>query len=258
MIEQFFWPESVKQALELKRQFQDEAVYFGGGSKLNATPTKTTKKFGIALSKLGLDKVSLQQGKLHIGSQATLQRLIDTPLIPDALRNALGFIYSRHLRNQATLAGEMIAKQKERVLLPVLLVLDALVVTAAGETISLEEYLDNDRDDLLLEVILPDPYQNCSTRKIARSAAGLAVITAAVATGSNGEMKIALDGVSERAIRLRDVESRGLSDDKLEKAVSDAISPRADIGGSEAYKRYIAGVVVAELLADCQQMSEEK
>ncbi|MDN6774466.1 MAG: molybdopterin-dependent oxidoreductase FAD-binding subunit, partial [Enterobacterales bacterium] len=34
--------------------------------------------------------------------------------------------------------------------------------------------------------------------------------------------------------------------------------PRADIGGSEAYKRYIAGVVVAELLADCQQMSEEK
>ncbi|STQ82351.1 putative oxidoreductase [Hafnia alvei] len=28
MIEQFFWPESVKQALELKRQFQDEAVYF--------------------------------------------------------------------------------------------------------------------------------------------------------------------------------------------------------------------------------------
>jgi len=107
-------------------------------------------------------------------------------------------------------------------------------------------------------VILPDPYQNCSTRKIARSAAGLAVITAAVATGPNGEMKIALDGVSERAIRLRDVESRGLSDDELEKAVSDAISPRADIGGSEAYKRYIAGVVVAELLADCQQMSEEK
>ncbi|STQ82350.1 putative oxidoreductase [Hafnia alvei] len=102
-----------------------------------------------------LIRVSLQQGKLHIGSQATLQRLIDTPLIPDALRHALGFIYSRHLRNQATLAGEIVAKQKERVLLPVLLVLDAQVVTATGETLNLEEYLDNDRDDLLLEVILP-------------------------------------------------------------------------------------------------------
>lgn len=258
MIEQFYRPESVKQALELKRQFQDQAVYFGGGSKLNATPTKTTKKIAIDLSKLGLNKVSWQQGQLHIGAQIKLQALIDTPLIPESLRNALGFIYSRHLRNQASLAGEVVAKQKERVLLPVLFALDAQVVTATGETLSLEEYVCHDRDDLLLEVILPEPYRRCATRKVARSAAGLAVVTAAVALTSKGEMKIALDGVSEHPIRLRDVESRGLSDDALEKAVSDVIHPRADIGGSEAYKRYIAGVIVAELLADCQQMSEEK
>ena len=69
---------------------------------------------------------------------------------------------------------------------------------AKRDTSSLEEYLDTDRDDLLLEVILPDPYQNCSTRKIARSAAGLAVITGAVATGAYGELKIALVGVSDR------------------------------------------------------------
>ncbi|EJA4670851.1 FAD binding domain-containing protein, partial [Escherichia coli] len=73
MIEQFYRPESVKQALELKRQFQDQAVYFGGGSKLNATPTKTTKKIAIDLSKLGLNKVSWQQGQLHIGAQIKLQ-----------------------------------------------------------------------------------------------------------------------------------------------------------------------------------------
>ena len=39
MIEQFFRPDSVEQALELKRRYQDEAVWFAGGSKLNATPT---------------------------------------------------------------------------------------------------------------------------------------------------------------------------------------------------------------------------
>lgn len=44
MIEQFFRPDSVEQALELKRRYQDEAVWFAGGSKLNATPTRTDKR----------------------------------------------------------------------------------------------------------------------------------------------------------------------------------------------------------------------
>ena len=39
----------------------------------------------------------------------------------------------------------------------------------------------------------------------------------------------------------------------LEAAVSALIAPRADLGGSVAYKRYISGVVVADLLVECQQ-----
>ncbi|KMQ77164.1 oxidoreductase, partial [Edwardsiella ictaluri] len=56
---------------------------------------------------------------------------------------------------------------------------------------------------------------------------------------------------------LRDVEGLALEGEPLAQAVGAAIAPGADLGGSEAYKRYIAGVVVAELLADCQQMREE-
>ena len=44
MIEQFFRPDSVEQALELKRRYQDEAVWFAGGSKLNATPTRRSEE----------------------------------------------------------------------------------------------------------------------------------------------------------------------------------------------------------------------
>ncbi|VFS39845.1 putative FAD binding molybdopterin dehydrogenase [Escherichia coli] len=55
MIEQFFRPDSVEQALELKRRYQDEAVWFAGGSKLNATPTRTDKKIAISLQDLELD-----------------------------------------------------------------------------------------------------------------------------------------------------------------------------------------------------------
>ena len=59
MIEQFFRPDSVEQALELKRRYQDEAVWFAGGSKLNATPTRTDKKIAISLQDLELDWVCL-------------------------------------------------------------------------------------------------------------------------------------------------------------------------------------------------------
>ena len=41
MIEQFFRPDSVEQALELKRRYKDEAVWFAGGSNLNATQPRT-------------------------------------------------------------------------------------------------------------------------------------------------------------------------------------------------------------------------
>lgn len=257
MIEQFYRPESVQQALELKRQFHDDAVYFAGGSKLNATPTKTRQMIGIALSQLGLDQVSWQQGALHLGATITLQRLMDTALIPQALREALGFVYSRHIRNQATLGGEVVSAAKDSALLPVLLALSAQVEVGSGKTMALEDYLLCSDRELLLTVVLPDPYRSCSTRKIARSAAGLAVVTAAVSRDAQAKVRIALSGVVAQPSRLRDAENADLNGPALEKAVAQLISPPADICGSTAYKRYITGVVVADLLADCLAAGEK-
>ncbi len=257
MIEHFYRPESVQQALELKRQFREDAVYFAGGSKLNATPTQTRHKIAIALAQLGLDRVNWRQGELHIGATMTLQCLRDTALIPQALREALGFVYSRHIRNQATLGGEIASAPKDSALLPVLLALSAKVVIGSGKTVSLEEYLADRGNELLLELVLPEPYRCCATRKIARSAAGLAVVTAAVSLDAQSKVRIALSGVVERPARLRDAEKSGLNGPALEKVVAESVAPQADICGSVAYKRYIAGVVVADLLAACQPSGEK-
>ena len=173
MIEQFFRPDSVEQALELKRRYQDEAVWFAGGSKLNAT--------------------------LRSGAMSRLQPLRDARFIPAALREALGFVYSRHVRNQSTIGGEIAARQEESVLLPVLLALDAELVFGNGETLSIEEYLACPCDRLLTEIIIKDPYRTCATRKISRSQAGLTVVTAAVAMTDHDGMRIALDGVASKA-----------------------------------------------------------
>ncbi len=256
MIEQFFRPESVRQALELKRQYLDTAVYFGGGSKLNAAPAKTVTRVAIALAGLGMDKILSQDGQLHIGAMITIQTLEHSPLIPAALREAIGFVYSKNVRNQATLGGEIAARQQESVLIPVLLAMHTKLILGNGMPVDLEDYINGARSELILSVMLPEPHIRCATRKISRSTGGSAVITAAVALDGKGKMRIALDGVTDKAIRLRDVERRNLSDAALETAVSNAISPRADLCSSAAYKRYIAGVVVADLLIECQQMRE--
>lgn len=256
MIEQFFRPDSIEQALELKRQYNDQAVWFAGGSKLNAAPGKTDKRIAISLEALSLDWADWDNGSLRIGLMSRLQTLRELHYIPDALRDALGFIDSRHLRNQSTLGGEIAARQEESVLLPVLLALDAVVVFASGESMPLEAWLASRNDELLTEIVIHDPYRACATRKISRSHAGLSVLTAAVAITDNGETRIVLDGVADMPVRLRDIEALRLEGEALENAVRAAVFPKEDIRGSEAYKRYIAGVVVADLYADCQQMGE--
>lgn len=256
MIEQFFRPASVDEASRLKNQYGSEAVFMAGGSKLNATPTRTAKTIAISVSGLGLTGIEAKGGQLHIGATATLQQLIDSTLVPSALREAAGFVYSRNVRNQATIGGEISAVQAEAVLLPILLVMDAKVALADGRTVYLEDYLDGARDTLVTAVILPQPALCCATRKIARSAAGLSVVIAAVALAGDGQ-RIAIDGVLARPARLHEIEKRGLTDVALELAVGEAVAPVEDVRGSVAYKRYIAGVVVADLLADCVQMKKE-
>ena len=197
MIEQFFRPDSVEQALELKRRYQDEAVWFAGGSKLNATPTRTDKKIAISLQDLELDWIDWDNGALRIGAMSRLQPLRDA------------------------------------------------------------DYLACPCDRLLTEIIIKDPYRTCATRKISRSQAGLTVVTAAVAITDHDGMRIALDGVASKALRLHDVETQNLEGNALEQAVANAIFPQEDLRGSVAYKRYITGVLVADLYADCQQAGEE-
>lgn len=257
MIEHFLRPDSVEQALELKQRYQDDAVWFAGGSKLNSAPGHTDKSVAISLERLSLDWIDWDNDCLRIGAMTTLQTLRDSHHLPPALYDALGFVYSRHLRNQSTLGGEIAAVEEESVLIPVLLALDAVLVFGDGETLPLENYLAQPGDRLLTEIIIKDPYRACSTRKISRSQAGLTVLTAAVAIDENNQVRIALDGVAERPLRLRDVEAQRLEGEQLEAAVGAAIFPRDDVRDSVAYKRYIAGVVVADLYADCQQKGEE-
>lgn len=263
MIEHYFRPDSTTQALELMQQHTGAAIWFAGGSKLNATPTKTDKTVAISLENLALSNIEKKDNAVHVGATCKIQDLIDSEILPVALKQSASFIYSRHVRNQATLGGEIAALQTEARLVPSLIALKARVLLADGRELDVEDYILAEGRDLITTVVIPDVDLNCIGYNISRSAAGLAVVTAAVSVDKEGKQIIALDGVSplsngaSRPIRLRDVENQNLKGELLEQAVSDAIHPVADIIGSVEYKRYITGVVVADLLTECQQLAEE-
>ncbi|ABZ75231.1 molybdopterin dehydrogenase FAD-binding [Shewanella halifaxensis HAW-EB4] len=263
MIEQFLQPDNTEQALDLMQQHSACATWFAGGSKLNAKPTLTEKTIAISLDHLSLDKIELQGQALHIGAMCRVQSLIDSELTPYALKQAATFIYSKHLRNQATLGGEIAAYQDESLLLPTLMALKAHVITADASNISIEEYLQQDNRDLILQVVIPDINLVCLAFNMTRSAAGLSIVNAAVSLSQTGETIIVIDGVSPRRagystpVRLTDIEAQDLDEEALEKAVAQAVFPEADIRGSIEYKQYIAGILVTDLFIECQRLVKE-
>lgn len=259
MIEHFLQPDNPGEALDLMKQHADSATWFAGGSKLNAKPTLTTKTVAISLGKLKLDTIELNGEALQIGATSSIQSLIDSDLTPAALKSAAAFIYSKNIRNQATIAGEIAAAQEESLLIPTLIALKAQVVTADQGEISVEDYVKAASSALILQVVIPNVNLVCANQNMTRSAAGLSIVNAAVSVAADGSKVIAIDGVNSTnaAVRLSSIESQDLADEALEQAVSQAVSPVADIRGSVEYKKYISGVVVADLLAECQCLIKE-
>lgn len=254
MIAQFFKPDTIADVLALKAEYGSKATYMSGGSKLNCAMFKHDKTIAISLAHLGLDRIVRQGNRLEIGATVSLQSLIDHEDVPYSLKEAAKLIYSRHLRNQATIGGEIAAIQNASVILPILLVLETELLLDNDKKISLEEYLSSKRDALIQKIILPDATIVASTRKVSHTVDGLITLTAAVALENTKKIRIALDGVANCAQRLTSVEMLGVEGKVLEKAVSNAIKPKGDIlRGSSEYISYIAGVIVADLLVNCQQ-----
>lgn len=260
MIEHYLRPNSVSEALELMKQHAANATFFAGGSKLNAKPTQTEKTVAISLSNLSLNAIVQDGDALLIGATTSIQQIIDNELTPTSLKIAGGFIYSRHLRNQATIGGEIASLQDESLLLPCLIALKAEVILADSQKMLVEDYVEQKKQDLILQIVLPDPKLICVTENIRRSAGGLSIISAAVSIDHAGETIIALEGVASgkrrgAPVRLRDIEQMDLEGEALERAVAEAIIPQADLRGSIEYKRYISGVLVTDLLAECQRLA---
>ncbi|KEI73369.1 FAD binding domain-containing protein [Endozoicomonas elysicola] len=257
MIREFLQPETLQEALAMKEQHGDQAVYMASGARLNAAPTKTDKTIAISLSHLGLQSIEQTDEGWELGALTTLQQVIDHGELPEGLREAAALIFSRNMRNQITLGGEIAANLKACQVVPALLAMDAEVEVAEGGRITVEAWQQKPYG-LITKVIVPASLHYCRSEKVVKSCAGLPIVSVSLAVNIKEGRKqfgIALAGVAEKAIRLHDVEAL-LTDQDLqgreavEEAVAQSVFPETDFLGSAEYKRHISSVLVGLLVEE--------
>ncbi len=257
MIREFLRPATLNEALALKEQYGDNAVYMAGGARLNATPTRTDREIVISLAGLKLKGIEKTNRGWEIGALSTLQEITDNNQLPAGLREAAQLIFSRNMRQQMTIGGEVVANLDSCQILPALLASGAQVELAEGKLLTLEAFLAQP-EGLITKVIVQKNLTFCRSERILKSSASQPIVTVSFVASQTDEASqygVAISCSSSKIVRLQDAEglvSEYLSDNisrkDLEAGVSDSVHPQDDFNGSANYKRQMAGVLVGQLV----------
>ena len=229
----------------------------------------------IDLSLLGLNYIrEMKDGIVHIGALATLQELVESPILKDGVKNILGqaaaLATGPGIRNLSGLWGALQARSGPPEVVLALLVLGAkVVIMGAGEnqrTLGLPEFYEQglnsiQMSELMIEVILP-VYQTGSgwaLERVARTPRDEAIVAACavveVKDGRATRVSLAVAGANPLPRRIPVVEdllTGKTFNERVLKEAADTVQaqaePRGDFRGSQEYRRSMAGLVARRAL----------
>jgi carbon-monoxide dehydrogenase medium subunit len=276
---QYFTPQTVAEAVSLLAEHGDEAKVIAGGQSLVpmmafrlATPSVL-----VDLNRVTeLDYVRRDGDTLVLGALTRHRAVQELAWARDrcaALAEGVDLIGHPAIRNRGTVGGSLAHADPAAEWPALLLALDGEVdVVGPGgrRTIAAPElfvtYFTTSlaSDEVLAEVRLPVPNGESlgsSFVELARrhgdfAIGGVAALVKLGADGSVVDVRIALIGVRDTAVRAHGAEAilRGAqpTDDALAEAagsVVDEVSPISDIHGSAGYRTHVATVLVRRALA---------
>ena len=262
MIVEVLRPRSVEEAISAGRR--PGAAYLGGGTWLGSPAAQGVTTL-ISLEHLGLSSIEVSPTRVTIEARVTFQQILDMPELPPAILQAVSLTASRTLRNMVTIGGEIGLLPPDSALICALLALDARITLAeASEPIPIERYLHEPPRGLVLFVTLDGPSQPGAVRAVSRTSHGpRSIIVAAAARSLRPEVldpRIVVGDGNRAAARLIETEGRLRGAPlppkvRIEEWVSRELHPVADAHASVEYKRYIAGVLVADTLHELAERS---
>lgn len=265
----YYRPSSAEEAVTIKQEYGDRAVYLAGGSDLMVHKPRGVE-VAIDVRHAGIDYIR-DEGETHVIGGATRLRDVESSLgflAGGMLREAVRETAPWLIRNTATLSGNIANASPAADSVPALLALDAELALLDGtdEVMRVQDVVRGPHrnalgDRLIREIRLPPAPD--SRRgvfiKLARSKSDIAQVNVATVATVDGnvvrDVRIALGAVAPTAMRAGLAESllegqRVTSEllREVERQVQGEVSPISDWRASEAYRRRMSGVLVRRAL----------
>jgi carbon-monoxide dehydrogenase medium subunit len=272
---EYFAPSTLDEALSILDRYGDEAKVLAGGQSLIPLMKLRFAAPGVLVDInriAGLDTLEEGDGKLRIGALVRHKTCERSPLLRGrfgVLGDAAKQISDPIVRNLGTVAGSLAHADPQGDWGSVMLATRAEIVvrSSSGErTIAADDFLQGpfttslQPNEIVTEVRVPDPGSGSGTYfKLERKVGDFATVGVAVqlsfSNGSVGSAGIALTGVGAKNIRAAQAEQalagRALDDAAIDEAArlaAEAAEPRADMRGTEEYKRNAVRVLTARAL----------
>ncbi len=273
MIQNYLIATDTEDALNLRRTHA-KSVFYAGGTEINRLHSTVEAETAISLAKLGLDTITDEGAYIRIGSMVTLQALVESPLVPQWLKDAALFCGSFTRRNMATLGGNLALMSDHSYLAPALLASRCRVLTAnlteqgvySEDNVPIREYHAYHQQfagTLLLAVSISKDARFVRSLRFANSSQNRASVT--VGFGATKDSEQVVDHVRVFAAvhgsavqRLNGVEN-AIENGELTTAedvmlaVRQAVQAFDDFIGSSDYKRYIASEGMRQLFEAFQK-----
>jgi CO/xanthine dehydrogenase FAD-binding subunit len=253
MIIAYHRPKTLAEALALLSGGEAQAIPIGGGSAFDRAATGPLAV--VDLQDLGLNGVQDRANFMDLGATATLQALLETARLPQALHEAIRHEATHNLRQVATVAGTLVAADGRSPFTTALLALDASLTFLPGGSppaegqVSLGDFLalrqDWLRGRLITRAAIPLNARLTYTY-VARTPADRPIVCAAAAVWPSGRTRVALGGYGPAPILAMDgPEAAG-----AEAAARNAYSQAGDAWASAEYRQEVAGVLVRRCLEE--------
>ena len=260
----YYDPDSVEEVLDLLAEHGDDAAVLAGGQSLVPLLNLRLARPAVVidLRRLPVDAPVLDDGAVRVGATVTVTGLLSAPeleVLGPGVGEALHAIGHPQIRNRGTVGGSLAHADPAAELPAVLLALDGTVTlrsrsgqreVAAAQLFEGHFSTSRRPDELLISVTFPRFDGPSTTVEVARRPGDFALVGVFVAR-RDGETRIGAFGVGDRPVRLAAAEEAagaGAAPRDVAEIVRGALDPRDDIHASGAYRRHVAGTLVARAL----------
>ena len=238
MITTYHRPKTLPEALALVKK---ENVYpLGGGIQLSQFSDDEYEV--VDLQALALNDITAKGSVLEIGATATLQELLETPDLPEALQKAIQHEAALNTRNSATVVGTLVASDGRSPFATMMMGLDADVTITSedGETTTKLGDLLPLRDEILegkliTKISIPIN-QNAKYEYVARTPADKPIVCAALSQWPGGRTRLVFGGWGTCPSLAMD--GKGING--VEEAAKNATHDAADEWASAEYRMDVA------------------